>query len=121
MSEKSPVVSRRAPARDPDAAEDARLRALGYAPQFRREMSLYGVLGISFCAIGILAVPRCASAGAETMFVCYRYSYRNVVRLSDGLVLGRPARALLGLERESASPRSCWRGPCAARDACGGG
>ncbi|KAI0033568.1 amino acid transporter [Vararia minispora EC-137] len=35
-------------------SDDARLRELGYAPQFRREMSLWGVLGLSFCAIGIL-------------------------------------------------------------------
>jgi hypothetical protein len=34
---------------------DERLVALGYRPQFRREMSLFGVLGISFCAIGIHA------------------------------------------------------------------
>ncbi|KZW03950.1 amino acid transporter [Exidia glandulosa HHB12029] len=33
---------------------DARLHALGYRTEFRREMSLAGVLGISFCAIGIL-------------------------------------------------------------------
>ncbi|VDB96698.1 unnamed protein product [Peniophora sp. CBMAI 1063] len=51
MSEKSLATS---PAPHTNAAEDERLRALGYAPQFRREMSLYGVLGISFCAIGIL-------------------------------------------------------------------
>ncbi|KAA1475343.1 amino acid transporter [Dentipellis sp. KUC8613] len=37
-----------------DEESDARLHALGYAPTFRREMSLFGVLGISFCAIGIL-------------------------------------------------------------------
>nr|GAT50889.1 amino acid metabolite permease [Mycena chlorophos] len=39
-----------------EAAEssDQRLLALGYKPEFRREMSLFGVLGISFCAIGIL-------------------------------------------------------------------
>ena len=35
---------------------DERLVALGYKPQFRREMSLFGVLGISFCAIGIHTV-----------------------------------------------------------------
>jgi hypothetical protein len=35
---------------------DERLVALGYKPQFRREMSLFGVLGISFCAIGIHAI-----------------------------------------------------------------
>lgn len=33
---------------------DQRLLELGYRPEFRREMSLFGVLGISFCAIGIL-------------------------------------------------------------------
>ncbi|KAK1234512.1 polyamine transporter tpo5, partial [Marasmius sp. AFHP31] len=33
---------------------DKRLLELGYKPEFRREMSLFGVLGISFCAIGIL-------------------------------------------------------------------
>ncbi|KAF9075856.1 amino acid transporter [Rhodocollybia butyracea] len=33
---------------------DRRLIELGYKPEFRREMSLFGVLGISFCAIGIL-------------------------------------------------------------------
>lgn len=38
--------------RNPDS--DKRLLALGYKPEFRREMSLFGVLGISFCAIGIL-------------------------------------------------------------------
>ncbi|KAJ6455474.1 amino acid transporter [Mycena sanguinolenta] len=35
-------------------ASDKRLLELGYKPEFRREMSLFGVLGISFCAIGIL-------------------------------------------------------------------
>jgi hypothetical protein len=33
---------------------DQRLLDLGYRPEFRREMSLFGVLGISFCSIGIL-------------------------------------------------------------------
>lgn len=35
-------------------AADQRLVDLGYKPEFRREMSLFGVLGISFCTIGIL-------------------------------------------------------------------
>jgi len=35
-------------------ASDKRLHELGYKAEFRRDMSLYGVLGISFCAIGIL-------------------------------------------------------------------
>ncbi|KAJ4478037.1 amino acid transporter [Lentinula aciculospora] len=33
---------------------DKRPMELGYKPEFRRDMSLFGVLGISFCAIGIL-------------------------------------------------------------------
>ncbi|KAF9477649.1 amino acid transporter [Pholiota conissans] len=33
---------------------DKRLLELGYRSEFRREMSLFGVLGMSFCAIGIL-------------------------------------------------------------------
>lgn len=33
---------------------DRRLEELGYKPEFKREMSLFGVLGMSFCAIGIL-------------------------------------------------------------------
>jgi hypothetical protein len=42
-------------AADPAAqVSDQRLLELGYKPEFRREMSLFGVLGISFCAIGIL-------------------------------------------------------------------
>ncbi|KAL6304632.1 amino acid transporter [Sparassis latifolia] len=35
-------------------ASDRRLHDLGYKSEFRRDMSLVGVLGISFCAIGIL-------------------------------------------------------------------
>ncbi|KAH9934533.1 amino acid transporter [Epithele typhae] len=33
---------------------DQRLHELGYKSEFKRDMSLFGVLGISFCAIGIL-------------------------------------------------------------------
>ena len=36
------------------SASDRRLEELGYKPEFRRDMSLFGVLGMSFCAIGIL-------------------------------------------------------------------
>ncbi|KAL7284818.1 hypothetical protein ACG7TL_002128 [Trametes sanguinea] len=36
------------------SSSDQRLRELGYRSEFRRDMSLFGVLGISFCAIGIL-------------------------------------------------------------------
>lgn len=35
-------------------SSDQRLQALGYKSEFRRDMSLFGVLGMSFCAIGIL-------------------------------------------------------------------
>lgn len=43
-------------AEDPALASDSerRLNDLGYRSEFRRDMSLFGVLGISFCAIGIL-------------------------------------------------------------------
>lgn len=37
-----------------DKESDQLLNELGYSAEFRREMSLFGVLGISFCAIGIL-------------------------------------------------------------------
>ena len=40
---------------DANVASDQRLVELGYQPEFRREMSLFGVLGMSFCAIGILS------------------------------------------------------------------
>ena len=33
---------------------DQRLQELGYKSEFRRDMSFFGVLGFSFCAIGIL-------------------------------------------------------------------
>ncbi|KAF8526995.1 amino acid transporter [Hysterangium stoloniferum] len=33
---------------------DARLRELGYTPQFKRELSFWGVMGVGFCTIGIL-------------------------------------------------------------------
>ena len=36
------------------SASDQRLLELGYQPEFKRDMSLFGVLGMSFCAIGIL-------------------------------------------------------------------
>jgi hypothetical protein len=35
-------------------SSDTRLQELGYKSEFRRDMSFFGVLGISFCAIGIL-------------------------------------------------------------------
>ena len=53
----SQVLARRSPvSEDANAlsASDQRLRDLGYRSEFRRDMSLFGVLGISFCAIGIL-------------------------------------------------------------------
>ena len=36
------------------SSAERRLNELGYKSEFRRDMSLFGVLGISFCAIGIL-------------------------------------------------------------------
>ncbi|KZT08199.1 amino acid transporter [Laetiporus sulphureus 93-53] len=42
------------PAETSNDPSDQRLHDLGYKSEFRRDMSLFGVLGISFCAIGIL-------------------------------------------------------------------
>ncbi|OSX57506.1 hypothetical protein POSPLADRAFT_1067868 [Postia placenta MAD-698-R-SB12] len=39
---------------DEHDSSDKRLQELGYKREFRRDMSFFGVLGISFCAIGIL-------------------------------------------------------------------
>ncbi|KAI0689336.1 amino acid transporter [Cytidiella melzeri] len=39
---------------DEVVGSEKRLNELGYKSEFRRDMSLFGVLGISFCAIGIL-------------------------------------------------------------------
>lgn len=39
---------------DNNDESDKRLLELGYRAEFRREMSFFGVLGMSFCAIGIL-------------------------------------------------------------------
>lgn len=39
---------------DVTTQSEKRLNELGYKSEFRRDMSLFGVLGISFCAIGIL-------------------------------------------------------------------
>ena len=36
------------------SGSEKRLNELGYRSEFKRDMSLFGVLGISFCAIGIL-------------------------------------------------------------------
>lgn len=40
--------------KDDAQISDQRLLDLGYRPEFRREMSLFGVLGMSFCNVGIL-------------------------------------------------------------------
>lgn len=67
---------------------DNRLHELGYQTAFRREMSLFGVLGISFCAIGILTGMSSAfqtglfSGGPLGLFwgwnVCLPYSNNHV-------------------------------------------
>ncbi|TFY73484.1 hypothetical protein EWM64_g10528, partial [Hericium alpestre] len=68
-------------ARADDTDADARLHALGYKPEFRREMSLSGVLGISFCAIGILTGMSSAfqtglfSGGPLGLFWGWNYVY----------------------------------------------
>ncbi|CCM06177.1 uncharacterized protein FIBRA_08419 [Fibroporia radiculosa] len=52
--QKIPIASPTPPAESPPDVSDKRLNDLGYKTEFRRNMSLFGVLGISFCAIGIL-------------------------------------------------------------------
>ena len=46
--------SRTGPTANKQDTSDDRLLELGYALEFRREMSFFDVLGMSFCAIGIL-------------------------------------------------------------------
>ncbi|KIM41295.1 hypothetical protein M413DRAFT_145871 [Hebeloma cylindrosporum] len=44
-------LSKRGPTTNKEDKSDGRLLELGYSPEFRREMSFFGVLGMSFCAI----------------------------------------------------------------------
>ena len=54
-SDRNPNISHLSPRTETVLDDsDKRLLELGYQPEFRREMSLFGVLGLSFCAIGIL-------------------------------------------------------------------
>ena len=54
-SKSSPDVAELGLTGNGDSSEsEKRLNELGYKSEFRRDMSLFGVLGISFCAIGIL-------------------------------------------------------------------
>lgn len=61
---------------------EQRLNDLGYKSEFRRDMSLFGVLGISFCAIGILTGMSSAfqtglfSGGPLGLFWGWNVSYR---------------------------------------------
>ena len=93
--------SRTGPTAEKEDTSDDRLLELGYAPEFRREMSLFGVLGMSFCAIGILTGMSSAfqtglfSGGPlGGLYICFMIS--DVVRLD---IVGR---SFLGLEREDA-------------------
>jgi hypothetical protein len=77
---------------------DRRLMELGYKPEFRREMSLFGVLGISFCAIGILTGSSAAfqtglfSGGPLGLFWGW-----NVYALQDFVAASVPCLTRLGL------------------------
>ena len=80
-----------------DAAEqsDARLQELGYKSEFRRDMSLFGVLGISFCAIGILTGMSSAfqtglfSGGPLGLFWGWNVRRVSCLLLSKVLIRGR--------------------------------
>ena len=47
--------SRTGPTVNEKDTSDDRLLELGYALEFRREMSFFGALGMSFCAIGVIS------------------------------------------------------------------
>lgn len=88
---------------------DARLRELGYRTEFRRDMPLFGVLGMSFCAIGILTGMSSAfqtglfSGGPLGLFWGWNVS---VPSLLECKVLIRDARYAASL---CCSSRSVWR------------
>jgi hypothetical protein len=81
--------------RDNVDVSDQRLLDLGYKPEFRREMSLFGVLGISFCAIGILTGMSSAfqtglfSGGPLGLFWGWNVSIRNSFVPSSSLLNAR--------------------------------
>jgi hypothetical protein len=78
---------------------DDRLLELGYAPEFRREMSFFGVLGMSFCAIGILT-------GMSSAFQTGLFSggplggFYTCFMTSPAIPFDVVGRSFLGLERE---------------------
>lgn len=81
------------------AESDKRLMELGYKPEFRREMSLFGVLGISFCAIGILTGSSAAFqtglfSGGPLGKISSVKTRRNVIETSASTT----TRAVLGME-----------------------
>ncbi|KAF8756075.1 carnitine choline acetyltransferase family [Rhizoctonia solani] len=61
---------------------DARLEALGYRPEFRREMNLFAVVGMSFTAIGILTGMSSAFQTGSVRSSCFllRYAWPRFVR-----------------------------------------
>ncbi|KDN41495.1 hypothetical protein RSAG8_07445, partial [Rhizoctonia solani AG-8 WAC10335] len=83
---------------------DARLEALGYRPEFRREMNLFAVVGMSFTAIGILTGMSSAFVtwtlrGRATGFVL-GLEYLRALYVSCCIMLGRD---LLGLSDDGRS------------------
>ena len=81
-------------------ADDALLAELGYKSEFRRDMSLFGVLGISFCAIGILTGMSSAfqtglfSGGPLGLFWGWNVRARSLCMcegLTSGVARGRSA------------------------------
>jgi len=96
--------SRTGPTADEKHTSDDRPLELGYAPEFCREMSSFGVLGMSFCAMGILTLNRNEQCFSDWSFlrkalrwVLHWFYTCLVTSLAVPLVIvGRS----LGLERE---------------------
>jgi len=90
--------SRAGPTANEKDTSDDRLLELGYAPEFRREMSFFGVLGMSFCAIGILTGM--SSAFQTGLFSGGPLGGFYYLMSSLAVPLDIVGRSFLGLERE---------------------
>ena len=102
---------------------DQRLRELGYRNDFRRDMSVLGVLGLSFCAVGILTGMSSAfqtalfSGGPLGLFWGWNVSVCLCVLCRCGVVIGGRERGrvidhfgCVDLQRVHAAHRAVPRG-----------
>ena len=91
--------SRTGPTVNEKDTSDDRLLELGYALEFRREMSFFGALGMSFCAIGVLS-------GMSSAFQTGLFSggplggFYTCLITPLAVPLDIVGRSFLGLERE---------------------